>query len=84
MQWIAPVHPNVNNLTTNLKQAIDNVAGFICVGMFDFHPRENAIIARNAIANAAARRRSRPRHAKYLNSLCLRSGLRYSLARQVV
>jgi hypothetical protein len=59
MRWIAPVHPKVNDLTTDIKQAIDSGADFICVGMFEFHARENAIIARNAIAGGATHPRSR-------------------------
>jgi hypothetical protein len=57
--WIAfkvlaagAIHPS-----EGFKYAFDNGADFICVGMFDFQIRENAIIAKDAIANAAARPR---------------------------
>ena len=61
--WIAfkvlaagAIHPS-----SGFKYAFDNGADFICVGMFDFQVRENAIIACNTIANAATR--PRPWHA---------------------
>ncbi|HPC97094.1 MAG TPA: hypothetical protein PLU87_19305 [Sedimentisphaerales bacterium] len=57
--WIAfkvlaagAIHPS-----DGFKYAFDNGADFICVGMFDFQIRENAIIARDAIAHAATRPR---------------------------
>jgi len=57
--WIAfkvlaagAIHPS-----EGFKYAFDNGADFICVGMFDFQIRENAIIARDAIAKAANRPR---------------------------
>ena len=57
--WIAfkvlaagAIHPSVG-----FKYAFDNGADFICVGMFDFQVRENAIIAKDAIANASDRPR---------------------------
>jgi hypothetical protein len=57
--WIAfkvlaagAIHPS-----EGFKHAFDNGADFICVGMFDFQIRENAIIARDAIAKAANRPR---------------------------
>jgi hypothetical protein len=57
--WIAfkvlaagAIHPSVG-----FPYAFDNGADFICVGMFDFQIRENAIIARDAIAKAAHRPR---------------------------
>ncbi len=57
--WIAfkvlaagAIHPR-----EGFKYAFNNGADFICVGMFDFQVRENTIIARDAIANAAARPR---------------------------
>ena len=57
--WIAfkvlaagAIHPR-----EGFKYAFDNGADFICVGMFDFQVREDAIIARDAIANAAGRPR---------------------------
>jgi hypothetical protein len=57
--WIAfkvlaagAIHPRVG-----FKYAFDNGADFVCVGMFDFQIRENAIIARNAITQAANRPR---------------------------
>ena len=57
--WIAfkvlaagAIHPS-----EGFTYAFDNGADFICVGMFDFQVREDAIIARNAIANAANRAR---------------------------
>ncbi len=58
--WIAfkvlaagAIHPR-----DGFKYAFDNGADFICVGMFDFQIRENAIIARDAVA--AAKDRPRP------------------------
>ncbi len=58
--WIAfktlaagAVHP-----TKGFKYAFDNGADFVCVGMFDFQIRENAMIARDAVAKAS--RRPRP------------------------
>jgi hypothetical protein len=57
--WIAfkvlaagAIHPR-----EGFKYAFENGADFICVGMFDFQIRENAIIARRAIAEAATRPR---------------------------
>lgn len=57
--WIAfkvlaagAIHPS-----EGFKYAFDNGADFVCVGMFDFQIRENAIIARDAIAKAAHRPR---------------------------
>jgi hypothetical protein len=57
--WIAfkvlaagAIHPS-----EGFKYAFDNGADFVCVGMFDFQVRENAIIAREAIARAANRPR---------------------------
>ena len=57
--WIAfkvlaagALHPS-----KGFKYAFDNGADFICVGMFDFQVRENAIIAKDTVANAAGRPR---------------------------
>jgi len=58
--WIAfkvlaagAIHPR-----DGFKYAFENGADFVCVGMFDFQIRENAIIARDAVA--AAQDRPRP------------------------
>mgnify|MGYP001123020962 CR=1 FL=1 len=58
--WIAfkvlaagAIHPR-----DGFKYAFENGADFVCVGMFDFQIRENAIIARDAVAAAQDRRRS--------------------------
>lgn len=58
--WIAfkvlaagAIHPR-----DGFKFAFDNGADFVCVGMFDFQIRENAMLARDAIL--AARDRPRP------------------------
>lgn len=58
--WIAfkvlaagAIHPG-----DGFKYAFANGADFICVGMFDFQVRENAIIARETVAGA--RNRTRP------------------------
>ena len=58
--WIAfkvlaagAIHPR-----DGFKFAFDNGADFVCVGMFDFQVRENAVIAKDAVA--AARTRLRP------------------------
>jgi hypothetical protein len=58
--WIAfkvlaagAIHPR-----EGFKFAFDNGADFICVGMFDFQVRENAIIAKDAVARAQNRQRS--------------------------
>jgi hypothetical protein len=40
--------------------AFDNGADFVCVGMFDFQVRENAVLARDAVARA--QNRPRPWH----------------------
>jgi hypothetical protein len=60
--WIAfkvlaagAIHPR-----EGFKYAFDNGADFACVGMFDFQVREDAMIARNAVAAA---NRARPWHA---------------------
>jgi len=57
--WIAfkvlaagAIHPS-----EGFPYAFDNGADFICVGMFDFQIRENAIIAKDALARAAGRPR---------------------------
>ena len=57
--WIAfkvlaagAIHPR-----EGFKYAFDHGADFVCVGMFDFQVRENAIIARDAVADAATRPR---------------------------
>ena len=57
--WIAykvlaagAIHPR-----DGFKFAFDNGADFICVGMFDFQIREDAIIARDAVARAQNRQR---------------------------
>ena len=57
--WIAfkvlaagAIHPR-----QGFKYAFDHGADFVCVGMFDFQVRENAIIARDAVADAATRPR---------------------------
>ena len=57
--WIAykvlaagAIHPR-----DGFKFAFENGADFICVGMFDFQIRENAIIARDAVARAQNRPR---------------------------
>ena len=46
------IHPR-----DGFKFAFDNGADFICVGMFDFQIRENAIIARDVVARAQNRQR---------------------------
>jgi len=58
--WIAfkvlaagAIHPS-----SGFQYAFENGADFVCVGMFDFQIRENAIIARNAVA--ANQNRPRP------------------------
>ncbi len=58
--WIAfkvlaagAIHPR-----EGFKYAFDNGADFICVGMFDFQIREDAMIARSAVSAAANRQRS--------------------------
>ena len=58
--WIAfkvlaagAIHPR-----EGFKYAFENGADFICVGMFDFQVRENAIIARNMVAGCQNRPRS--------------------------
>jgi hypothetical protein len=58
--WIAfkvlaagAIHPR-----EGFKFAFENGADFVCVGMFDFQVRENAVIAKDAVA--AARDRPRP------------------------
>jgi hypothetical protein len=57
--WIAfkvlaagAIHPR-----EGFKFAFDNGADFICVGMFDFQIRENAIIAKDAVSRAQTRPR---------------------------
>jgi hypothetical protein len=57
--WIAfkvlaagAIHPR-----EGFKYAFDNGADFVCVGMFDFQVREDAIIARQAVSAAAGRPR---------------------------
>jgi len=57
--WIAfktlaagAIHPSVG-----FKYAFDNGADFVCVGMFDFQIRENAMIAGKAVAGASKRPR---------------------------
>jgi hypothetical protein len=57
--WIAfkvlaagAIHPR-----EGFKFAFDNGADFICVGMFDFQIRENAILAKDALARAQTRPR---------------------------
>jgi len=57
--WIAfkvlaagAIHPR-----DGFKYAFDNGADFVCVGMFDFQVRENAIIARDAVVQAQNRPR---------------------------
>ncbi|MCX5643740.1 MAG: hypothetical protein NTZ17_03500 [Phycisphaerae bacterium] len=57
--WIAfkvlaagAIHPRAG-----FKYAFDNGADFICVGMFDFQIRENAVIAKDAVARAQSRQR---------------------------
>ena len=58
--WIAfkvlaagAIHPS-----SGFQYAFENGADFVCVGMFDFQIRENAIIARNTVA--ACQNRPRP------------------------
>ncbi len=57
--WIAfkvlaagAIHPG-----SGFQYAFENGADFICVGMFDFQVRENAIIARNTVASCQNRPR---------------------------
>jgi hypothetical protein len=57
--WIAfkvlaagAIHPR-----EGFKYAFENGADFVCVGMFDFQIRENAIIARNTVASTQTRLR---------------------------
>jgi hypothetical protein len=57
--WIAfkvlaagAIHPR-----DGFKFAFENGADFICVGMFDFQVRENAIIAKDAVTRAQSRSR---------------------------
>jgi hypothetical protein len=57
--WIAfkvlaagAIHPR-----SGFQYAFENGADFVCVGMFDFQIRENAIIARNAVAASQNRPR---------------------------
>ncbi len=57
--WIAfkvlaagAIHPS-----EGFKYAFDNGADFVCVGMFDFQVRENAIIAKDAVGKAQGRPR---------------------------
>ena len=57
--WIAfkvlaagAIHPR-----DGFKYAFDNGADFICVGMFDFQIRENAVIAKDAVSRAQNRPR---------------------------
>jgi len=57
--WIAfkvlaagAVHPR-----EGFKYAFDNGADFVCVGMFDFQVRENAIIAKDTVSRAQNRQR---------------------------
>ena len=58
--WIAfkvlaagAIHPS-----EGFKYAFENGADFACVGMFDFQIREDAMIARKAVAGAAERQRA--------------------------
>ena len=60
--WIAfkvlaagAIHPS-----EGFKYAFENGADFVCVGMFDFQVRENAIIARTIIDQIKQKGRSRP------------------------
>jgi hypothetical protein len=46
------IHPR-----EGFKYAFDNGADFVCVGMFDFQVRENAIIAKDAVRRAQNRQR---------------------------
>ena len=57
--WIAfkvlaagAIHPN-----SGFKYAFEGGADFLCVGMFDFQVREDAIIARNTLVASAGRQR---------------------------
>jgi hypothetical protein len=57
--WIAfkvlaagAIHPS-----SGFQYAFENGADFVCVGMFDFQIRENAIIARNTVASCQTRPR---------------------------
>jgi hypothetical protein len=57
--WIAfkvlaagAIHPR-----SGFQYAFENGADFVCVGMFDFQVRENAIIAKNTVANCQNRPR---------------------------
>ena len=63
--WIAfkvlaagAIHPR-----DGFRYAFTNGADFVCVGMFDFQVRENAVIAKDAVA--AAQNRPRPWRAKW-------------------
>jgi hypothetical protein len=57
--WIAfkvlaagAIHPS-----EGFKYAFENGADFVCVGMFDFQIRENAIIAKDEVSKNLRRRR---------------------------